>query len=56
MVLHLKKPNLYWCSLYIPSVLYIGATVDEIYFRKVFITIFTHCIVNLTVANASAAQ
>jgi len=38
----------------ISSVLYIWATVHEIYFRKVVIKRFTLCVVNLTVANASA--
>jgi hypothetical protein len=39
----------------ISSVLYIWATVYEIYFRKV-VKSFTLCVVNITVANASAAQ
>jgi hypothetical protein len=38
----------------ISSVIYIWATVYEIYFRKVFIERFTFCVVNLTVANARA--
>jgi hypothetical protein len=40
----------------ISSVLYIWATVYEIYFRKVVIKSFTLCVVNVTVANASAAH
>jgi hypothetical protein len=40
----------------ISFVLYIWATVYEIYFRKVVIESFTLCVVNITVANASAAQ
>jgi hypothetical protein len=40
----------------VSSVLYIWATVHGIYFRKVVIKSFTLCVVNITVANASAAQ
>jgi hypothetical protein len=40
----------------ISSVLYIWATVSEIYFGKFVIKSFTLCVVNITVANASAAQ
>lgn len=40
----------------ISSVLYIWATVYEIYFRKVVVKSFTLCVVNIILANASAAQ
>jgi hypothetical protein len=40
----------------ISSVLYIWATVYEIYFRNAVFKSFTLCVVNITVANANAAQ